>query len=103
MREKITTRTDEEFIPFSAEQKKILREKRARALRFLEALQQYGIFAYVYGSVVRGDVTKTSDIDIIVPISVPSLKIELALAPFHCFSRTITQATPNHTLSLIHI
>ncbi|MFX1514093.1 MAG: nucleotidyltransferase domain-containing protein [Promethearchaeota archaeon] len=97
MREKITTRTEEEFVPVTESQKKILKEKRDRAREFLKIITRNQIPCYIYGSLARGDVIKTSDIDIIVPFPVSSMLLELSLEKFQIESRSISQATPNHT------
>ncbi|MFX0211282.1 MAG: nucleotidyltransferase domain-containing protein [Candidatus Hodarchaeota archaeon] len=97
MREKITTRTEEEFIAFSEETTQVLQIKRNRAKLFLEIIAENNIPSYIYGSIVRGDITKTSDIDVIIPYPVSSMLLELTLEKLKIESRNISQATPNHT------
>ncbi|MCY0883361.1 MAG: nucleotidyltransferase domain-containing protein, partial [Acidianus infernus] len=53
-------------IEYTEEQWKLFNEKRKRAKEILETLYYKGIKGYAYGSIARGDVKKTSDIDIIV-------------------------------------
>ncbi len=73
-----------------------LQDLRRRALEVMGVLDKNGIKSFVYGSVARGDVSPTSDIDIIVPELVPSYRIELAVGPG--IHREIVQATPSSVL-----
>jgi predicted nucleotidyltransferase len=51
---------------------------------------------YVYGSVARGDISKSSDIDIIILRQVSSYRLELALG--QSIRRELVQATPSMVL-----
>lgn len=73
----------------------LLRRLRERALMVMSHLEQHGFESIVYGSVARGDVTLSSDLDIFIPIPVPMYKLEYALSllqPIH--KRELIQATP---------
>jgi len=86
-------------VVYDEEHWSILRRKREVALRFMERLLSFGIKSYVYGSVARGDVRKTSDIDIIVlePV-IPLSSVEGILAELgDPIRREIVQATPRST------
>lgn len=74
-------------------QLKMLRE---RALEIIKVLESASIRSYVYGSIARGDVSKSSDIDIIVPYPVSSYKLEMALG--RSLRRELVQATPSMVL-----
>ena len=74
-------------------QLKILRK---RALEIINALESTGIRSYVYGSIARGDVSKSSDVDIIVPYPVSSYKLEMILG--RSLRRELVQATPSMVL-----
>lgn len=78
---------------------RLLENLRAEALSIISALRKWGVEAYAHGSVARGDVDPSSDVDVIVKEVTPSHKIELALKHegFKIFSRKIAQATPRHT------
>ncbi|MHA1957077.1 MAG: nucleotidyltransferase domain-containing protein [Candidatus Thorarchaeota archaeon] len=52
--------------------------------------------SFVYGSIARGDVSKSSDIDVIIPSVVPSYRIELAVGSG--VLRELVQATPSSVL-----
>jgi predicted nucleotidyltransferase len=70
------------------------RRLRARALEVLGALESGGLDALVFGSVARGDVRPSSDVDLFIPRVVSSMQVLLALEPFTTLGTTITQATP---------
>jgi len=74
----------------------LLRSLRARAMRIMEALETRGIRSIAHGSLVRGDVRRTSDVDIFIPEPPPSAIIELALelSGFKPVRRLLVQATP---------
>ena len=74
----------------------LLRSLRAEAARVMEVLEARGIRCIVHGSIARGDVRPTSDIDIFVPSPPPSAIIEAALelAGLRPRRRILVQATP---------
>ncbi|TFG32562.1 nucleotidyltransferase [Candidatus Thorarchaeota archaeon] len=69
---------------------------RSRALDIMKKLEGIGIRPLLHGSVARGDVAPSSDIDIIILQQVSSYKIELALG--HYIMRELVQATPSMVL-----
>ncbi len=74
---------------------KLLREE-ARSM--MGPLSSMGVEALAYGSIARGDVSASSDIDIFIPrIPAPSI-LELALERFgfRVLKREIIQATPSY-------
>lgn len=73
-----------------------LKKMRKRALRIITSLESEGIRSYAYGSIARGDVHKSSDIDIIVPYPVSSYKLEIILGKN--LRRELVQATPSMVL-----
>ena len=66
----------------------------------MEALRRRNLFSLTYGSIVRGDVKPTSDVDVFIPDVVPSQDIELALmsAGYSIVSREVVQATPSYVV-----
>jgi len=76
----------------------LLRSLRARAVEIMDALERRGIRCLVHGSIARGDVRATSDIDIFVPDPPPSAIIEasLELAGLKPTRRLLIQATPHY-------
>ncbi len=87
-------------VVYDDEQWRLLREFRARALRVMEAIAPLGFSPIVYGSVVRGDVKRTSDLDIFIPQTAPTQLLELALANagYEPVRRVLVQATPSHAV-----
>jgi predicted nucleotidyltransferase len=69
---------------------------RVRALRVTEELEASGVSSYVYGSVARGDVSPSSDIDIIILDPISSYRVELPLG--EAVRRELVQATPSMVL-----
>ncbi len=98
MRRRTATFGDPKEVVYSKEQWKLLQEKREVARRVMERLRDSGIPSMVYGSVARGDVNRDSDVDIFVPLKIPSYRIELALSDFEVLDRRIVQATPNYAI-----
>ncbi|MHA1238476.1 MAG: nucleotidyltransferase domain-containing protein [Candidatus Odinarchaeia archaeon] len=100
MREKPIFRGDKVKVTYSPAQWKCLERFRKKAEVIMDGLKRENILAIIHGSVARGDVDSHSDVDIVVPILVPSFKIELILEDlgFNIFLRKIVQATPNHVI-----
>jgi len=74
----------------------LLRSLRARAVRIMEALEVRGIRSIAHGSLARGDVRPTSDVDIFIPDPPASAIVELALelSGLRPVRRLLVQATP---------
>ncbi len=92
-REKVVRVWDEREVVYSPRRWRYLREKREKALKIMERLSQFE--PQLYGSVARGDVRRDSDVDVFIPIRVPSYLIELALEGL-VRRRRIVMATPWH-------
>ncbi len=77
----------------------ILATLRREAIDILRGLARYGINAIVHGSLARGDVHSKSDIDIFIPYTLPSYKVELAIESMGLqpVNRYIVVATPSST------
>lgn len=85
-------------IEYTEDRWNILRKKRERAREVMESLLSFGIESIVYGSVARGDVNERSDVDIFIPHTIPSYKVEIALDGFEILEKRIVQATPNYAI-----
>ncbi len=85
-------------VRYTEDQWKLLEEKRKIAADIMKILADSGIDSLVYGSVARGDVKKTSDVDIFIPSAIPSYRIELALHDHTILEKKIVQATPNYAI-----
>ncbi|MHA1965703.1 MAG: nucleotidyltransferase domain-containing protein [Candidatus Thorarchaeota archaeon] len=73
-----------------------LQTLRSESLEIMYKLESNGVKPFVYGSVARGDTTKSSDIDIIVLRPVSSYRLELVLG--QPLKRELVQATPSMVL-----
>jgi predicted nucleotidyltransferase len=91
-----------EKVNYSKEDWTILKSKRKIAINLLEMFTKEGFNPYVHGSIARGDVHDSSDIDIIFLRQIPSFQIELILNKngFNNYFREIIMATPLDTLKL---
>jgi len=100
MREKVVHLKDKLQVVYSEKDWALLKGMRQEAMRLMKALSDDGIPSTVHGSVARGDVSPTSDIDIFIPIEVSSFKVEVALrrADIDYISRRVELATPQHSI-----
>ena len=75
---------------------RLFKELRKYALGLMKVLATNGFDPLVHGSVARGDVDKSSDVDVFIPRVAPSYKVELAIheAGFRPVKREIVMATP---------
>ncbi|MFX0057296.1 MAG: nucleotidyltransferase domain-containing protein [Candidatus Hodarchaeota archaeon] len=80
----------------------LLKEKRRSALKLLNLFEKEGIKSFIYGSIARGDIHQDSDIDIIIPQSIPSYQIEFILHKngYSNYFREIIMATPKDSIKL---
>ena len=74
----------------------LLNDLRFKAISVIKDLKSTNLNSYVYGSLARGDVSKSSDIDVIIPSVVPSYKVELSVGAG--VLRELVQATPSSVL-----
>jgi predicted nucleotidyltransferase len=94
MRRKTAEMGERREVVYDNDRWETLRRLRARAQEVLEALDAAGLDAAVFGSVARGDVKPTSDVDIFIPQVASSMQVLLALDRFLVLGTTIAQATP---------
>jgi len=79
---------------------KLLKQLREKAVQMMETLDKCHLRSIVHGSLARGDVSETSDIDVFLPSPPSSFVIETSLERhgFPVIQRTIIQATPAYAL-----
>ncbi|MFX0084917.1 MAG: nucleotidyltransferase domain-containing protein [Candidatus Hodarchaeota archaeon] len=99
-REKVVRNIEQQYHDYTEEEKQILSELRERALEILHTLENNSIHAFVHGSIARGDISQTSDIDIYIPIKVPSYQIDL-VDEFAKADRQIIMGTPNSVIKAV--
>jgi predicted nucleotidyltransferase len=100
VRQSIFLSRDPRLVRYSPHRFALFKEKRRRALPFLEALPAG---SRLFGSVARGDVREASDLDIEVPAGVASFEVELSLSRMDepVVSRALVQATPNAVVKAV--
>ncbi|MGQ9720366.1 MAG: nucleotidyltransferase domain-containing protein [Candidatus Jordarchaeum sp.] len=98
MAEKPVLVGDKIEIRYNSKRWKLLEELREKAINIMENLSKYGITTIVHGSLARGDVKKSSDVDVFIPYVVSSFLVEHALEGIKTdfISREIVQATPQY-------
>ncbi len=96
VREKVVRFRDATKVVYNEERWKILRTLRDNARNIMRKLP---VRSYVHGSLARGDVTRKSDIDIIILEEIPSYLVESYV---EYESRYIVQATPNSAIKAVY-
>jgi predicted nucleotidyltransferase len=88
----------ENQVSYTAEHWETLARLRKQALEMMKPLVDAHIHCIVYGSIARGDVSKTSDIDVYLPTppSPTMITATLESAGIRYTSREIVQATPSY-------
>lgn len=97
---KPTKTADYKEVTYSSARWQLLRKLRARAEQIMTALEMFHLGSIVHGSVARGDVNKTSDVDIFIAEVQNSFLVENALEKAHLpiNGRLIVQATPTYAM-----
>lgn len=99
VREKIERVGEYRVVVYDDARWRLLASLRKEAMKIMEALTRAGLPCIVHGSIARGDVKPESDIDVFVPIPVPSYRVEFALEAtgYKVQQKLIVQATPSST------
>ncbi len=96
-KEKIIQNIEREFHSYSSEEIQIFQRLRQKAETVLDKIGQSNIHGIVHGSVARGDISKTSDVDIHVPYLLPSFRLDI-IEDYNKRTRHIIMGTPNSTI-----
>jgi uncharacterized protein len=85
---------------YSSQRWQQLAKLREKAVAVMTALQAFHLQSVVHGSVARGDVNESSDVDVFIPEIQNSFLVETALekAKILMNSRLIVQATPTYAM-----
>jgi hypothetical protein len=85
-------------VRYSKESWTLLSEMRNEAKRMMEILKPFHVSSIAYGSIARGDVSKTSDIDVFIsnPPSPSLIETAIETSRFPILKREIIQATPSY-------
>jgi uncharacterized protein len=97
---KPTKPADYKEATYSSARWALLAELRGKAAEIMTALEVFHLQSIVHGSIARGDVHVTSDIDVFIAEVQNSFLVETALekAQIPVNSRLIIQATPNYAM-----
>ena len=87
-------------VVYSSEWWALLEALREKAAHVMTALEAFHLYALVNGSLARGDVNRSSDVDVFVSEPQSSFQVETALdrAGVPVNRRLIVQATPNYAM-----
>lgn len=87
-------------IVYSSERWALLKSLRKKAATLMSALEAFHLQPVVHGSIARGDVKTSSDIDVFIPNVQNSFLVETALekAGIRVNSRLVVQATPTYAM-----
>lgn len=100
MAKKPVKRAERVEIIYDERRWRLLKQLRLKTVEIMETLDSCHLRSIVHGSIARGDVSETSDIDVFLPVPPSSFIIETALerSGFPVQQRTIVQATPLYAL-----
>jgi predicted nucleotidyltransferase len=100
---KPTNRGEYKEVKYSSLHWQKLKELRSKAVLVMESLNTFHLMSLTHGSIARGDVNPTSDIDIFIPEIQNSFQVETALekAKIPINSRFIVQATPSYAMKAL--
>ncbi|MGP3667871.1 MAG: nucleotidyltransferase domain-containing protein [Candidatus Bathyarchaeota archaeon] len=78
----------------------LLKNLRLKALKIMEVFVKGGFSPITHGSIARGDVSKSSDVDVVLTDVVPSYEVETLLEAerFKIYDRIIVQASPRNVV-----
>jgi len=100
MSKKPVRRDERVEVVYDKKRWKLLKQLRKKTSQIMETLDTSHLRPIVHGSIARGDVSETSDIDLFLPDPPSSFVIETALerSGYQVYQRTIIQATPLYAL-----
>jgi predicted nucleotidyltransferase len=100
MSKKPMKRAERVEVVYDKKRWELLKQLRSKTIQIMEMLDSCHLRSIVHGSITRGDVSETSDIDLFMPDPPSSFVIETALerSGFQVYQRTIMQATPLYAL-----
>ena len=100
MAKKPMKRAERLEIIYNKRQWKVLKQLRTKTIQIMETLDNCHLRSIVHGSIARGDISETSDIDVFLPDPPSSFVIETVLerSGLRVNQRIIVQATPIYAL-----
>ncbi len=96
MAKKPVKRAERVEVIYDKKRWKLLIELRSKTVQIMETLEKFHLRSIAHGSIARGDVSETSDIDVFLPDPPSSFMIETALdrSGVQVNRRIVVQATP---------
>ena len=96
MAKKPVKRAERAEVIYDKKRWNLLRELRSNTVQIMEILDKFHLCSIAHGSIARGDVSETSDIDVFLPDPPSSFMIETALerSGVQVNRRVVVQATP---------
>ena len=96
MTKKPVKRAERVEVVYDKKRWKLLGELRSKTVEIMEILDKFHLRSIVHGSIARGDVSETSDIDVFLPDPPSSFMIETVLerSVVQVIRRIVVQATP---------
>jgi predicted nucleotidyltransferase len=96
MAKKPVKRAERVEVVYDKKRWNLLRELRSKTVQIMEILEKFHLRSIVHGSIARGDVSETSDIDVFLSDPPSSFMIETALerSGVQVNRRVVVQATP---------
>ena len=100
MAKKPVKRAERLEVVYDGRRWRLLRQLREKAVQLMETLDSSHLPSIVHGSIARGDVSETSDIDVFLPDPPSSFVVETVLerSGFSVVHREVVQATPVYAL-----
>jgi hypothetical protein len=100
MAKKPLRRSEYRDIVYNSERWVLLEQLRKKTMQLMNVLRKANLETVVHGSIARGDVSKKSDIDILIQSQASSFAVEAALekANISANRRLVVQATPSYAM-----
>lgn len=100
MAKKPVKRAERVEVVYDKKRWNLLKELRSKTVQIMEILEKFHLHSIVHGSITRGDVSETSDIDIFLPDPPSSFTIETVLerSSVPVNRRLVVQATPLYAM-----
>lgn len=92
------------YVRYDEKRWHLLRKLRAKALEVMKKLSSCGYSPIIHGSVARGDVDESSDVDVVIPYTEPPSLVELCLERYgiNVINKVLVKATPKSALRVVY-
>lgn len=94
----------ERIVVYDEKHWELLKQKRRMGVVLLEFLARYGIEAFIFGSVARGDVHRYSDVEVVIPNNFHLNRLEVILhQKYTIYEKVVTMATPSTSIKVGYV